>query len=129
MNADLSVGQKVHDFVKRRSRDREVLGSVIQHLATSLPATVIFGGMIREFWLGNAREFSSDIDLVSEAPDRDISQAVAKFDPARNKFGGFRFRVGKWRFDVWSFRQTWAFRNEIIEGRQLRDLLRSTFFN
>jgi hypothetical protein len=85
--------------------------------------------MIRDFALGRARVFSSDIDLVSDADDAQILDAIRVFSPSRNKFGGFRFRSGKWRFDIWPLSQTWAFKEGHVVGKSLDDLLATTFFN
>jgi hypothetical protein len=85
--------------------------------------------MLRDFALGAARNFSSDVDLVAEASSSDIERAVRDFSPTRNKFGGFRFASGKWRFDIWAFEDTWAFKQGLVNGRELTDLFRTTFFN
>lgn len=74
--------------------------------------------MIREFALGNARRFVSDIDLVSTASQSEIAIAVAKHSAVQNKFGGFRFVIEKQRFDIWSLPDTWAFRSGVACGRR-----------
>ena len=101
----------------------------IAEVISALPDTVIFGGMIREFALGNARGFVSDIDLVSTATQTEISLAVAKYQAVRNKFGGFRFVIDKQRFDVWSLSDTWAFKSGFAYGDTFVDLLTTSFFN
>jgi len=106
---------------------KATLDSIKSRLPNS--ETVIFGGMLRDFALGNARRFSSDIDLVSLASRDDIAKAVAEFSPVRNKFGGYRFAVKKQVYDIWAFEDTWAFREGLVTGTGLEDLLRTTFFN
>lgn len=46
-----------------------------------------------------------------------------------NKFGGYRFLVNKQLFDIWSFEDTWAFKAGLVEGRDLQDIFKTTFFN
>jgi hypothetical protein len=103
--------------------------STLAVLRERIPDTVIFGGMIRDFALGGARDFTSDVDLVSAAEDSELFDAIRQFAPLRNKFGGYRFVAGKWRFDIWSLPQTWAFKNLVVHGELFDDLLKTTFFN
>lgn len=117
------------EYLGRRTVARPKLKEAIVEVIAALPDTVIFGGMIREFALGNARGFVSDIDLVSTASQADISIAVAKYQAVRNKFGGFRFVIEKQRFDVWSLSDTWAFKNGFAFGATFADLLTTSFFN
>jgi len=123
------VKARLTGYLGHESPDRAVLRSTLDALTGRLPSTAIFGGMLREFALGSARNFTSDIDLVSETNSHDIEQALRDFSPTRNKFGGFRFTAGKWRFDIWAFEDTWAFRQGLVEGNDLTDLFKTTFFN
>lgn len=129
MLVELKTRSSVRGYLNHETLERTAIRRTLDSLASELPETVIFGGMLRDFALGNARYFSSDIDLVSLASQDDISRAVARFSPKRNKFGGFRFSVGKRLFDIWAFEDTWAFREGLVEGRELSDLLKTTFFN
>lgn len=117
------------EYLARRTVGRPKLKEAITDVIKALPDTVIFGGMIREFSLGNARGFVSDIDLVSMATQSDISLAVLQYNAIRNKFGGFRFEIEKQRFDIWSLADTWAFKSGFASGVGFNDLLQTTFFN
>jgi hypothetical protein len=121
--------QKLGGYLSRQTVGRPKLKGAITDVITALPDTVIFGGMIREFALENTRGFVSDIDLVSSAPQSDISRVVAKYNAIRNKFGGFRFVLEKQRFDIWSLADTWAFKNGFASGTGFVDLLATSFFN
>lgn len=129
MTAAQFQGRRIAEYLERSVPDRTALRETIKEIRVQLPETVIFGGMIRDFALGRARGFASDIDLVSLASDSEILNAIEAFDPQRNKFGGFRFRAEKWRFDIWSLPKTWAFREGIVAGGEFSDLLATTFFN
>jgi hypothetical protein len=126
---DLNVKSLVREYIGREAPDRIVLRSTLDTIAGELPNTVIFGGMLREFALGSARTFVSDIDLVTASSTDDIKTALNRFSPTRNRFGGFRFCSGKWRFDLWSLMDTWAIREGFVRGSDLTDLLSTTFFN
>jgi len=123
------VRVSVSDYINHNSADRFALKNTLDNLALTLPETAIFGGMLRDFALGHVRDFSSDIDLVSFASRSEILQAISEFSPVENKFGGFRFIAAKRIFDIWAFDDTWAFREGIIKGNELRDLFKTTFFN
>lgn len=129
MTFEKRLERNLGEYLGRRTVGRPKLKEAIAEIIFALPDTVIFGGMIREFALGNARGFVSDIDLVSTASQADISLVVAKYQAVRNKFGGFRFVIEKQRFDVWSLSDTWAFKNNFAFGETFADLLRTSFFN
>lgn len=123
------VRTSVTDYINHSSADRFALKSTLDNLASRLPETSIFGGMLRDFALGYARKFYSDIDLVSFSSRSDILRAINEYSPIENKFGGFRFVAAKRSFDIWAFDDTWAFRQGIVCGSELRDLFKTTFFN
>ncbi len=129
MTFELRLERNLGDYLGRRTVGRPKLKATIADVISALPDSVIFGGMIREFALGNARGFVSDIDLVSTASQSQISLAVSQYHAVRNKFGGFRFVIEKQRFDVWSLSDTWAFRNGFATGETFADLLTTSFFN
>jgi hypothetical protein len=98
--------------------------------AESFGPMVIFGGLIRDLALGHSREFSSDVDVILKGMPVDVlARHLEPCRASRNAFGGFRVQFGRWEFDVWTFESTWAFVNGLIPGRELTDLLRTTFFN
>ncbi len=125
----LSKNRQIREYLNRPLLDRTGLQIAIGKISQKLPETVIFGGMLRDFALAGPRKFCSDVDLVSYASDEKILEAIGEYQPLRNKFGGFRFTVEKWQFDLWSFNQTWAFQQKIVRGVDLNDLLKTTFFN
>lgn len=129
MTFEKRLERNLGEYLGRRTVGRPKLKEAIADVISVLPDTVIFGGMIREFALGNARRFVSDIDLVSTASQSEIAVAVTKYSAVRNKFGGFRFVIEKQRFDVWSLPDTWAFRSGFAFGDTFSDLLTTSFFN
>lgn len=129
MNLDLRLKKQVSAYLEHPSPERSVLRSTLDQITSKLPETAIFGGLLREFSLGNVRNFSSDVDLVSHSTSKEIQAAIGEFHPRRNRFGGFRFVVGKWQFDIWAFEETWAFREGLVRGSELPDLFDTTFFN
>jgi len=123
------IGKRVYRYLYERRATRATTQELICRLSNSLPETVVFGGMIRDFSLGLARDFSSDIDLVSMADRATILSVIDQYHPQTNKFGGFRFAVGGQLFDIWSFQDTWAFKEGLVKGEQIEDICATTFFN
>ena len=126
-----ALRDSVRGYLNHNNAERIAIRATLDSIKSRLPdnETVIFGGMLRDFALGNARAFSSDIDLVSLATRDDIGKAVEQFSPHRNKFGGYRFAVKGQVYDIWAFEDTWAFREGFVKGADLLDLLKTTFFN
>jgi hypothetical protein len=94
-----------------------------------LPESAIFGGLIRDFSLEVNNRFKSDIDIVSLASAGEIRSALRGVDFDLNKYGGYRFYVGRRLFDVWSLRDTWAVKATLVKAETLADLRKTTFFN
>lgn len=124
-----SLQKSLNGYLNRSTLTRPHLPDTLKEIACLLPETLVFGGMIREFALGNARSFFSDIDLVTLSSRSDLAKAIEKFNPVPNKFDGFRFVANTRRFDIWSLPDTWAFRQGIVSGFSVEDLLKTTFFN
>ena len=91
---------------------------------------VIIGGMLRDFAVLGIENFNSDVDLVIQTNDKEkLEYTLSKFDVHKNKFGGYRIKIGKWYVDLWAFDSTWAFRKGFVEGKGFKDLCKTTFFN
>jgi hypothetical protein len=116
-------------YIDHASAERVALRCTLDQLAEALPGTAVFGGMLREFGWGEARRFSSDIDLVTRSTRAEIHSAIRRHEPVLNKFGGYRFVAARRSFDIWSLEDTWAFREGLVPGRSMSDLLCTTFFH
>jgi hypothetical protein len=102
----------------------------LKKMAESFGPIAIFGGLIRDLAFGYSRDFSSDVDIVlKDMPVDVLARHLAPHTATHNSFGGFRVQLGRWVFDLWTFETTWAFAKGLVQGRELADLLRTTFFN
>ncbi|UEP48199.1 hypothetical protein LMA00_00020 [Burkholderia ambifaria] len=120
---------KLVQYLTYGSEGRESLRVFLEDISKELSDSAIFGGMIRDFGLGYARSFRSDIDVVTMSTAAEIYDLIKKFNPIRNKFGGFRFCQSGHLFDIWSFHDTWAIREGHVDGKVLDDLCKTTFFS
>lgn len=121
--------KRADGYLCRSEEIRPELFNVIKEIKDQLPETVIFGGFVREALSKRLRGFSSDMDLVTRSSFNEIFHVIEKYNPSKNKFGGFRFSINDYRFDIWSLESTWAFRVGIICCNGFEDLLKTTFFN
>lgn len=122
------VGERVYSYLCRY-RQNDGSAQLLRDIRAKLPNTLVFGGLIRDMAFGRARDFNSDIDLVSLATRSEIFSAIKDFEPELNKFGGFRFSFGLRLFDIWSFEDTWAFKEGLVRPKSEEDLCKTTFFN
>ncbi len=90
----------------------------------------LFGGAVRDLALMRPNRFRSDLDLVVNTEDENgLARVLGSLEARRNRHGGFRVRIDKWRFDVWSLSSTWAFKHGYVKPeRGFEDLPSTTFF-
>ncbi|AZE06701.1 hypothetical protein [Pseudomonas chlororaphis] len=104
--------------------------SLINGLSTQ-GEVLVFGGLLRDIALYGVRNFNSDIDLVVDCPLAVLSSFFnsSRYIVEQNKFGGYRLAVGGWTVDVWTIRETWAFKSGHVEYVGRDSLLFTTITN
>lgn len=121
--------KRVGRFLNSEKYGRDEVKTFIRKLEP-LGQVAIFGGMLRDLSIRGNQDFKSDIDLVIKTSELDkLRTALNNYNVATNKFGGYRIKLNKWEVDLWSFESTWAFQEGLVEGKQLKDLCKTTFFN
>ncbi|MEB6592041.1 MULTISPECIES: nucleotidyltransferase domain-containing protein [Pseudomonas] len=100
----------------------------ISHLST-VGEVLLFGGFIRDVALFSVRGFNSDIDVVVDCKKEELDYFFNFYDAKENKFGGYRLDVGGWSLDVWSLRDTWAFKEHLVALKDRTSLLETTITN
>src|SRR5262245_31728529 len=90
------------------------LAGVMGCLST-LGRVAVFGGTLRDLALHGTAARPRDIDLVVEGEsEAHLFHFLGRYRPTRNRFGGFRFKVDRWSFDVWRVEDTWAVRQGLV---------------
>jgi len=112
------------------AQERHVSG-FLNHLVDLVPGgdVYLFGGLLRDVAFLGGQEFRSDIDLVVEGEWTRVAQYVESLGAARNRFGGYRLRMGGWPIDIWSAKRTWAISKGYINFSGIDSLLDTTILN
>lgn len=126
-----ALEKRVGRFFSSDMSGRHVVTTFIKYIASAYP-TFIFGGMIRDIALFGLAKFDSDIDIVVDANQKDLQDLLESYHVGhlvKNKFGGFRFRIQIFDIDIWSVRDTWAFKNKVVEYTDISSVLDTTLMS
>lgn len=93
----------------------------------------VMGGALREFrdgWcLANIRDLDICMDIHSDGL---WIRLLQKYQHTINRFGGYKFMCDDFKVDVWDVRNTWAFKQGLIDvsaGDYFEKLPQSVFLN
>lgn len=125
-NSDYELSSDIADFI--RGHQGHEIGTFIDRLS-SMGDCAIFGGLPRDFAHAGRDGFDSDVDVVVDAPPHELDSFLSGVGARRNRFGGFRFKYGRFDFDVWALNKTWAVSSGHVKADSLRDLIKTTFFD
>jgi hypothetical protein len=90
----------------------------------------LVGGAVRDVARVGIERFRSDLDFVFHNGDlQAYVRLMEKLGAARNRFGGYRFDVGRTQVDVWALEHTWAHVAGYRRVGSIEDVLRCTFFD
>lgn len=128
-NSISALRKRVGRFLSSDRYSREEIREVIDAVSP-LGEIAIFGGAIRDLGLRGNEYFPRDVDMVIATKDVDsLDRALARFNKTKNRFGGYRLSLGRWKADLWPLHLTWAFQEDYFNGNGFRDLLKTTFFD
>lgn len=120
--------RRVQYFFASRRRGRLDVRDAVDTLR-SFGRLVIIGGMLRDLALFGNSGFCSDVDLVIDPMDQGkLEQWAIENRAKRNRFGGYRTEVGRWKVEVWPIAETWAHVAGHATVRTFADLRKTTFF-
>lgn len=115
-------------YISPESNDRKELFNFIEHVS-EYGDVIIFGGVIRDIALYGIKKFKSDVDLVFDGKSSLLDEILLEFDVKKNKFGGYRLKSGGIDVDIWPVKNTWAFKENIVEYVSPKSLLNTTITN
>lgn len=76
----------------------------------------VLGGLLREYKDNQQITNLRDADFCISIQNEDLwKKLLLKYPHKINRFGGYKFRCEGFPVDVWDVRNTWAFKNNIID--------------
>lgn len=92
----------------------------------------IIGGALRDSYFNNLIDYKiRDLDLVfSEKIDK-IKEILEEYSYYKNRFGGYKLKLDELYIDIWSYYDSWAFKNKLVKSSKcsLSSLSKGTFLN
>ena len=128
-----NLKKRLNRFLRTNLLGRNQVRVFLDELS-SIGDIVIFGGMLRELSISGNLKFKSDIDVVIDV-DTDLEcslkfqNLISEFPVERNKFGGYRIKLDKWKLDIWRLSDTWAFKHGHVKCENFESLCNTTFFS
>ncbi|MED2206970.1 hypothetical protein P4222_23345 [Bacillus thuringiensis] len=97
---------------------------------TNVGDLLFFGGSIRDICLfPDNPPLPRDFDIAIKFKDKNKFELITrKYNNRRNRFGGFKFKIGNMEFDVWDLESTWAFNNTNLQASE-ENLAKSVYLN
>lgn len=89
---------------------------------------VVFGGLLRDLVLYGPKAKPRDVDIVVDCSPEELVSHFRNYQFEQTRFGGLRVQYQLWNFDIWSLRDTWAFKISNIPV-SFENLPKTTFFN
>lgn len=94
-----------------------------------LGPVAIVGGLVRDMARKGKVGFSSDVDLVVDAPAANVAELARELGAKPNRFGGYSTVHPHWKVDFWALGSTWAAAVGLVDVTSLADVVRTTFFD
>jgi len=124
-----TLKKRVRRFFECVPEERRTVSKVLRDLE-NVADVYVFGGLMRDLTLYGIDDFNSDVDLVVKPYDLvEFKNILEAYGFSQNKFGGYRLQSQRWLFDVWEFKNTWAFQENHVLPHSKRSLIETTFFN
>ncbi len=122
--------RRIDDYIWRdKSAPVASLRRLLSEHFLGFSRVAIIGGMVRDFARAGACGFKSDVDLVIDAPVKEIEELAHRLGAKPNRFGGYSYAAERWKLDFWALRSTWAYRAGYANINQLEDVIGCTFFD
>ncbi len=93
---------------------------------------ILFGGIIRSYYDNEFREKPRDVDIVIHSRkyfDFENYLYNNRYSYKVNKFGGYKLELDSLNIDIWPIERTWAFKENIINFKNIKDLNETVFLS
>lgn len=127
---DRIIKRRMDDYLWRDgSAPNRRLRAIFDRNFTDFKNIAIIGGMARDLARAGKPGFRSDVDMVIDAPQRDVERMAQATGAVRNRFGGYSFQSEGWKIEFWALETTWASRERHVRVEAIEDLVNCTFFD
>jgi len=117
--------RKIDDYVENKLKIKEKASRLFVDLG-NLGNIIIIGGAVRDIVINDTEP--RDIDIIVDT-DEEIDYVIKAYDNVhKNRFGGFKLFIDELEFDIWSTRNHWAFKENIL-NKSISNIKYSTFLN
>lgn len=91
---------------------------------------LFFGGSIRDICLfPDSPPLPRDFDIAIKFKKKNEFELItSKYAFQKNRFGGYKFKIGEFDFDIWDLESTWAFKNTDLKASE-ENLAKSVYLN
>ncbi|KQX68474.1 hypothetical protein [Paenibacillus sp. Root444D2] len=86
---------------------------------------ILIGGAVRDLC---SNVLPRDFDFVINSSETDFEELFEGFQFKKNRFGGYKVLIDDFEFDIWSIKNHWAFRENILEPIE-ENIVKGSFFN
>ncbi len=128
LTLDLSLALSYESLINNPNRN---VAEFLDFITDAVPDgdVYLFGGVIRDLALLGRNGFNSDIDVVVEGNWSNCVTYLEYLGAHKNKFGGYRLKVGEWPVDIWNARETWAIKQGLVQYKGIVSLTETTVLN
>jgi hypothetical protein len=127
-SVDAILRSQLRRFLQETAPWKLPLQEFVKMFGLSGWQSVVFGGVLRDLVLYGPAKRPRDVDIVVDCFPDDLATWLSEFPFQRTRFGGFRIQHRKWSFDIWSLKDTWAFKHGHMAAT-FENLPKTTFFN
>lgn len=118
-------------YLKKIEDDNVELKNLIKRVIKKGDLYII-GGALRDFYFYDLDDYKiRDLDLVFSEKIVEIEEILKEYSYCKNRFGGYKLKLKNLSIDIWSYYDSWAFKNKLIKGNKcnLSNLARGTYLN
>lgn len=122
---------KFESYLKKIEEDNHDLKNLLDKISKKGDIYII-GGALRDCYFNNLIDYKiRDLDLVFSKEIDKIEEILEEYSYYKNRFGGYKLKLRDLYIDIWSYYDSWAFKNKLVRSNKcsLSNLSRGTFLN
>lgn len=126
-NLKTSLKSEIFDLLSNYPETKEF----INHLS-EIGELLFFGGSVRDYYVYNSyNNMPRDFDIAIKLESRQeliFERFVEEYSYTKNRFGGYKVVIENIEFDLWNFKNTWAFKENKLSTEE-ENLVKSVYLS